>query len=374
MERVAVTIGTFDGVHVGHRALVSAARRHADANDFDRATAPDSGTLAGIRRGRVIVLAFDPHPARVLRPEFEPPTITSFARRQALLREAGADEVVRLDPSSGVLDLSPEEFITRSLLPHRPTCVVEGPDFCFGKGRSGTIDALRALGVGHSFQVEIVPPTEVVLEDHLIARASSTLARWLIRQGRVRDAARVLGRPHRLEGVVVRGDRRGRSIGIPTANLRTSDLLPSPGVYAAWARVGDGASLRPAAVNIGTRPTLAGSDIRVEAHLITEHEFAQQPTPHAAPSLTPLNEWAPVPGQPEYGWPLTLDLVGWLRDEVRFDSLQSLRAQLTRDCRAALRSLDARSIQPSPLSNSKAAIEPPSCDASRASRPPEVCA
>jgi len=171
--------------------------------------------------------------------------------------------------------------------------------------------------------VEVVRPVEVVLEDLTVARASSSLVRWLVRHGRARDAAAVLGRPHELRGVVVPGDRRGRTIGFPTANLRTDDLRPADGVYAAMARLEDGREFA-AAVNVGSRPTFAGVEHRVEAHLLMEEDGGWAPGSDG-------RSWRPVPGLPEYGWGLTLALVGWIRDQVRFDSPERLVEQIGRD-------------------------------------------
>jgi riboflavin kinase/FMN adenylyltransferase len=203
--------------------------------------------------------------------------------------------------------------------------MVEGPDFRFGKHRAGDAATLRSLADELGFELDLVlTPIEVSLDDQSIVRASSTIARWLLANGRVRDAARVLGRPYRLSGEVVPGDRRGRTIGFPTANLRPQSLLPADGVYACIARLntgvpGEGSDIQicPAAVNIGSRPTFDGVERRVEAHLILDGHGS--------------TTWAPVPGQPEYGWSLTLDFVGWVRDQVKFDGIDALRGQLRRD-------------------------------------------
>ncbi len=234
--RTAITIGNFDGVHAGHRALVAAAR-----------------ALAGVP-GRVVALCFDPHPFSVLRPQLAPARLTTFPQREALLRQAGADAVVRLQPTTEFLALSPEQFIRSLIADYHPSAIVEGPDFHFGAGRKGSPATLAALGEGLGFSVQIVPPVEVVLEDQLTARASSTMVRWLLSVGRVADAARVLGRPHALSGMVRQGQRRGRTIGVPTANLEAEQMLPADGVYAAVATLPDGRRCG-AAMNVGTPPT-----------------------------------------------------------------------------------------------------------------------
>ena len=179
----AVIIGTFDGVHLGHAALLAEARRRIGP------------------AGRVVVLAFFPHPLSLLRPDDAPSTITDWPRRERLLRSIGADDVIRLDPASGVLDLSSRHFVERLVRDHHPALIVEGPDFRFGKARAGDTDTLRDLGAHLGFDVAVVPPVAVVLPDMAEAPASSTLVRWLLRHGRVRDAAAVLGRPHAMEGL-----------------------------------------------------------------------------------------------------------------------------------------------------------------------------
>lgn len=304
----AITIGNFDGVHVGHAALVRAARR-----------------LAG-PAGRVLALAFHPHPISRLRPGHAPALLSTFEQREAWLREAGADVVEQLDPTPELLSLDPESFvrskIDRCRLARNHSWFVEGTDFHFGKGRAGTIATLQSLGPALGFGVEVVPPVEAALSDHLIVRASSSLVRWLVSQGRVRDASIVLGRPYEIRGLVTRGDQRGRTIGFPTANIATGHLLPADGVYAGLATLHDGATL-PAAVNIGTRPTFSGADRRLEAHLM----------------LPAGGAWAPPTSHPDYDWPISLRLVSWVRDQVRFDSAARLTDQLARDCdraRAAL--------------------------------------
>lgn len=308
MSKSVVTIGNFDGVHAGHRALIRRARSLAD-----RAGA------------KVVALAFDPHPTGVLRPGQAPARLTTFARRSELLRQAGADEVVKLEPTGALLSMSPDEFLAMLMRERHPIAVVEGPDFNYGRGRAGSIETLIDEGTRMGFAVEVVHPVEVALSDLSVVRASSTLARALIAEGRVRDAAMVLRRPPEVEGVVTRGDQRGRTIGFPTANIvQDADqavLIPAQGVYAAWARMPDGRRLA-AAVNVGARPTFDAPEPRIEAHLI------DQATGAAAT------------GVPEYGWRLAIEFAGWVRDTVRFEGLAALKDQLARDRLAALRILE----------------------------------
>lgn len=295
--RSVLTIGTFDGVHAGHAALLARAR-----------------TLATTGNAQVVAMAFDPHPLTILRPDQAPARLTSFHDRERLLKAAGADLVARLQPTAEFLSTSPGEFLDRVCQQWAPLAFVEGADFRFGKGRSGDIESLRERGRTAGFQVDVVPPVTVVLGDHTIAPASSTLARWLISSGRIADATVVLGHPYELAGTVERGDRRGRTIGFPTANLRTDCLLPADGVYAAEALLDDGRSFT-AAVSVGTKPTFDGSRRELEAFLI------DAPTENDR-----------VAGLPEYGWGLRLRLAAWVREQARFSSVASLVEQMHRDC------------------------------------------
>lgn len=303
-HRTVLTIGTFDGVHRGHAALVERAAAIARAQ----------GGL------EVVALVFDPHPMTTLNPAMVPARLSTFTQRERWLKAAGATRVDRLAPDGATLGLDAEAFIRLKLDRYDPAAFVEGPDFRFGKARRGDALMLDDLGRKIGFGVEIVLPVSVALTDHRIVPARSTVTRELMREGRVRDAAMVLGRPYELEGEVVQGDRRGRTIGFPTANIKTDQLLPADGVYAALAVLPDGREL-PAAVNIGERPTFAGAARTTEAHIISNGAGA-----------TAAAAWSPLPGVPEYHWPIRLKLVAWLRDQARFESLDHLKAQLARDC------------------------------------------
>lgn len=296
-----VTIGVFDGVHLGHRSLIERARSLADS--------PPGGVQEQGNDARVIALAFDPSPRAVLSPERAPPRLTGFEQRADLLLEAGADEVLRLEPTPELLGLSPAQFVDDVLMPLRPIAVVEGPDFCFGAKRAGDVNTLAELGRPRGFAVHVLPPAEVSLHDQSVVAASSSITRWLLSHGRVADATRVLGRPYALRGRVEQGDQRGRTIGFPTANLTFDTMPPGDGVYACIATLDDGREM-PCAVNIGERPTFGGVQRRVEAHVIGYER----------------------PGdRPEYGWELTLAFVSRLRDQVRFGGVDQLTSQLRRD-------------------------------------------
>lgn len=311
-DRTVVTIGTYDGVHRGHQALVQRARERA------RSIGP------GVR---VLALVFDPNPVEVLRPRESPPRLTTFEQKSEWLRAAGADDVHRLEPTSTLLHETPEEFVTIVQRAHGMAGVVEGPDFRFGKGRAGDVRTLASLGSRMGFAVDVVEPVSVVLNDHTVAPARSTMVRWLLHNGRVSDAARVLGRAHTLRGVVVPGDRRGRTIGYPTANIDSPCLAPADGVYAGRARLADG-RVFTAAISVGTKPTFGEHGRAVEAVLLGD---SLDP---AADNLVGRGAaaWAPLPGLPEYGWTIDLEFTAWIRDQVRFDGLDGLLDQMARDC------------------------------------------
>lgn len=292
--QTALTIGNFDGVHIGHAALVAAARRAVGST------------------GRVVALSFDPHPASVLRPGTAPPRLSTLERKRAWLIEAGADEVRLLTPARELLEQSPEAFIAALVDQFRPVAVVEGPDFRFGSRRAGGIEALRAFGRAMEFEAIVVEGVEATLADQSRVVVSSTLVRWLVAQGRVGDAARCLGRPFELGGEVVRGEQRGRTIGYPTANLDHRDLLlPADGVYAGVGHLPDG-SCRSAAISVGTKPMfspISGLNERLCEVFIIDHDGALD----------------------EYGWPLRVTLDRWLREQMSFATLDGLLEQMRRD-------------------------------------------
>ncbi len=248
----AVAIGNFDGVHLGHRALLEEARRIARASG-----------------GEAVALTFDPHPARFFAPSLAPPMLTPLHRRIELLQEAGA-EVVLVEPFTAELASMPaEDFVERVLaMDMGARHVVVGADFSFGKDRRGNTDLLaragRRLGIG----VSVIPQ---VTANGLVC--SSTKIREFVLEGRVEGATLLLGRPFEIDGKVVRGAGRGRTLGVPTINLAyEGEILPRPGVYAGRARRIDGdPTLFAAAISIGTNPTFTKPGdpvLYIEAHLL----------------------------------------------------------------------------------------------------------
>lgn len=292
-----ITIGNFDGVHRGHRAILAAARAMADA-----------------RAARVVVLTFDPHPNATLDPANQPPRLCSRDQKLDRLRQAGADEVVILEPTPGVLAQEPRDFIHKLVSEYAPVAFVEGADFRFGRGRAGDIAMLKQLGGEHGYDVLIQPSEDVTLSDLSVVTVRSSVIRWLVGHGRAADAQRCLGEPFSLTSTVIQGEQRGRTIGIPTVNLDLDALddhvLPADGVYAGKANVPGLDREVTAAISVGNKPSfgkLRGQvQLTIEAHLL---DFTAD----------------------LYGQTLTLAFTRWLRDQMRFPSLDALRQQLARD-------------------------------------------
>jgi riboflavin kinase / FMN adenylyltransferase len=283
--RPAVTIGNFDGVHRGHQALIAAAVAHA------RSTG-----------GASVALTFDPHPARILSPERAPSSLMTLDQRAEAMGALGIDHVVALRFDGRLAAMEPSEFcsevLQRSLAAN---AVVVGESFRFGRRRAGDVATLRALGTELGFAVEAVTP--VPFEGKAI---SSSRVREALAAGDVSRAAALLGRRFFLDGRVVAGDGRGRSIGVPTANLESpNETLPGLGVYACWIRI-DAEALRPAVANVGRRPTFGGGAAVVEAHLLDWHGDL-------------------------YGRPVRLEFERRIRDERRFGDADELLRQIQVD-------------------------------------------
>lgn len=303
-----VTPGNYDGVHLGHRALVATAREVAEA----------SATPL-----RVVALTFDPHPLHFIAPDRAPPLLTSVARRAELLRAAGADEVAVQRFDRAFADLSPEAFVEQVLVQRLGArAVVVGADFHFGANRAGDVALLDSLGARHGMRITTVAP--VMLDGELV---SSSHVRAALIQGDVERAARMLTRVHEVTRRVVEGHKRGRTIGFPTANLELGGLLtPADGVYAVSVRVVDAPDGATAPIeasapryqgvaNLGVRPTVDGGR-SLEVHLL---DFQGD----------------------LYGRWLRVGFVARLRGEVKFPDLAALRAQIARDVEAGRRALSA---------------------------------
>jgi len=283
LGRTVVTIGMYDGVHRGHQELIGAAVARARA-----------------MRRPCLLLTFDPHPAEVVRPGSHPAILTSMDRKAELVAELGVDAMCVLPFTQDFMRLSPETFTHTVLVEHLHAAqVVIGKNFTYGHRAAGTVDTLVAEGRRFGFSVEGVPLANVGADAGEEVTISSTYIRAVVAAGDMDSAARALGRLHRVDGVVVRGDRRGRDLGYPTANVECPPFtaIPADGVYAGHLVTRDprsGASRErfPAAISVGTNPTFQGSRRTVEAFVLDydgdlygEHvgvEFAERLRPMAA--------------------------------------------------------------------------------------------
>lgn len=294
-----LSIGNFDGVHRGHREILAVARGLRDGASLSptSALAPGPTPLA--------VVTFEPHPLTVLRPEAAPPRLTPPGLKRALIEQAGADFLIVLAPRPEVLNLTAEAFWAILRDEVRPAHLVEGESFSFGNGRGGNVARLREWSEGTGVTVHVVPPVSVPLLHLCVAPVSSSLIRWLLGQGRVRDAGICLGRAFALEGEVVVGQQRGRTIGVPTANLDCRDqMIPADGVYAGRCTVAG--RTYPVAMSIGTNPTFVDKQRQVEAHLLG---FAGD----------------------LYGQTLRVELTDWVRGMWKFAGVEPLKRQMARD-------------------------------------------
>ena len=277
--RSVVAIGVFDGVHVGHRAIV--ARAVAAATSLGAAS---------------VVVTFDPHPARVVRPEAAPLLLGSVSERLDLLSSLDVSAALVLPFDREMSQWSAEEFVDRVLGSRlHARRVVVGENFRFGNRALGDVGLLRQLGESLDFDVDAVS---------LVGEVSSTAVRGLIASGDVGAAAHALGRLYGVSGVVVRGDGRGRELGFPTANIAVPDgvAVPADGVYAGWLVRADG-SRWPAAISVGTNPTFDGVDRRVEAYAL-DADFDL------------------------YGERITIEFADRIRGMEKFESVETLIAQI----------------------------------------------
>jgi riboflavin kinase/FMN adenylyltransferase len=301
----AIAIGTFDGVHLAHRALIREVRARARA-------------LAT----RCLALTFDPHPKELLLKR-APPRLTGAEEKYRRLLAAGAEVVVVLRFDAELARLPAPEFVGRILTAKLAARMVAvGFNFSFGEGGKGRPEDLERLARAAGIEARVIEALDI---DGI--PVSSTGIRELIACGDVAEAAARLGEPHALTGTVVKGDQRGRELGFPTANLALEPanlLAPKVGVYAGRARVAG--KVLPAVINVGSAPTFVrGREIRVEVHCLEP------------------------PGCDLYGRPLAAELVDRLRDELRFDGPEPLRAQIAADIRAAKARLEADRVRTASL-------------------------
>ena len=292
-----VTVGTFDGVHLGHLAVFEEIARRALARDR-----------------RSVLVTFDPHPLRIVRPEHAPALLTTPVEKTEILAETGLDYVVFIPFTRALSQYPPERFVEEILVGRLGVSeLVIGYDHGFGKGRSGDVETLREIGQRVGFSVDVVAP--VMTGDVAI---SSTRVRAAVAAADLDGARAGLGRPYSLRGVVVRGDGRGRTLGFPTANLSVGSrdkLLPPPGIYAVRAHLRSGTF--DAALHLGPRPTFQGASPTIEAHLL---DFQGD----------------------LYGENLRVDFIAHLRAVEPFSSVSALVDQMKQDVLDARRVLSAR--------------------------------
>lgn len=284
-ETNVVVIGVFDGVHKGHQQLLNRAKEIAEGRS-------------------IVALTFDPHPTTVFAPDKAPTMLTKLADRVELLKIHNADQVAVMKFNEKFAAMSPEDFVSTVLVNqlHASTVIV-GKNFTYGHKAAGNVNSLIQAGLQNNFTVdaqELKADTEVI---------SSSRIRKLVVEGKVEEARELLSRPHRLDGVVVHGEKRGREIGYPTANLGNIDgqTIPADGVYAGWLTVG--INFWPAAISIGTNPTFEGERGRqVEAYALDQEGLELY---HKNASI-------------EFGW--------YLRPTLKFDGLEELLDQMKKDC------------------------------------------
>ncbi len=303
-----LTIGNFDGVHMGHQEIIAAAAR-----------------MAREKRTELVAMTFEPHPVAVLYPERAPGVLTPLELKRHVLGRCGVDVLTVLKGDRELLGLSPEDFVKRFLVDNvRPTVVVEGSDFNFGAARSGSIETLAKFGAENGFGVWIIEPKKIKLSTGQSVRVSSTMIRYMLESGHVVDAGAALGRPYRLLGQIIPGRGIGKKLGFPTLNMKKpAQVIPAEGVYAGFVKVGRTVQdvlaskdeLR-AVYSIGQARTY-GDDfpLLIEAHLLEGQIDA---------------------ATGEY---MSMDFVERIRAQRKFTTPQELSRQIAQDCDTAARIL-----------------------------------
>jgi riboflavin kinase / FMN adenylyltransferase len=299
-----LTIGNFDGVHVGHQEILRTAR-----------------AIARQRGVEMVVMTFEPHPVAILHPEKAPGVLTPLPLKLHLLQDYADNCVIVLEDSRALLRLSPEQFVDEFLMAAiRPAVIVEGEDFHFGAGRAGDIGILARFGQEKGFEVTVVPPRQIELPTGQSLRVSSTLIRYMLDGGHVAEAACALSRPYRLLGPIVPGWGRGRKLGFPTLNLDTpNQVIPAEGVYAGWVEMAATSEQLlhqhqqiPAVFSIGQARTFGDEHpLLIEAHVLN------------GPVSDGAGRW------------MAMDFVQRLRSQHKFNTPEELTAQIAKDCEAA---------------------------------------
>ncbi len=299
-----LTIGNFDGVHLGHQEILTAARQTADK-----------------RQVRLVAMTFNPHPLAILHPQKAPGILTPLELKKHLLAELKVDCLLIQKSTPDLLALSPQDYVEQFIVKGiQPSIVAEGESFNFGSGRTGNIDSLQKLADEKGFEVLLVEAKEIKLSTGQMVQISSTLIRNLLETGSIADAAIALGRPYRLIGQIVPGHGKGKELGFPTLNLQPlKQLTPAEGVYAGFVEIGDSAEYVctakekiPAAFSIGRAQTLTSNhSLAIEAHLLSGDVGDS------------------------YGKWLAMDFIERIRSQQKFDSEKQLSAQIAKDCEKA---------------------------------------
>ena len=306
-----LTIGNFDGVHLGHQEILSAVKQAAKKNDAE-----------------CIAMTFEPHPVAVLHPEMAPGVLSPLDIKKYLLAQCGVDKMIVLRTNRELLSLSPEDFASRFLFENiEPSVVVEGDDFNFGAERAGTIDTLKKLAAERNFEISVVAPKKVKLSTGQSVRVSSTVIRYMLEGGHIADAAVALGRPYRIAERIMPGRGVGVKLGFPTLNMKKpKQVIPAEGVYAGFVKIGqvidDALKSKekiPAVYSIGQARTY-GDDfpLLIEAHLLIE-------------GVGDL-----------IGHYMTMDFIQHIRNQHKFKTPEDLSKQIAKDCQYAKMILTAK--------------------------------
>ena len=306
-----LSIGNFDGVHVGHQEILAVARQTAEKNDAE-----------------LVAMTFEPHPVAVLHPEMAPGVLTPLDIKKYLLAKYGVDKLIVLRTNRTLLNLSPEAFAGRFLVENiKPGVVVEGNDFNFGAGRAGTIDTLKNLAEERNFEISVVAPKKVKLSTGQTVRVSSTMIRYMLEGGHIADASIALGRPYRIAERIISGRGVAIKLGFPTLNMKKpKQVIPAEGVYAGFVKIGEvmdnalqSKEKIPAVYSIGQARTY-GDDfpLLIEAHLLIQNV-------------------GDLVGQ--Y---MAMDFVQRIRNQHKFKNPEDLSKQIAKDCHQARRILAAQ--------------------------------
>jgi len=308
-----LTIGNFDGVHIGHQAILSVAKR-----------------IAGQRQTELVAMTFQPHPLSVLNPQKAPEALMPTMLKERLLAEFGAGTLFAAKSEPELLSLAAEDFVERFIVKGiRPSAIVEGEDFNFGHKRTGTVHSLQKLAGAKGIEVFIVEPKKTNLASGETVEVSSTVIRNMVKEGRVADAAVLLSRPYRLIGNIVSGRGKGKQLGFPTLNMeKPRQVIPAEGVYAGLVEIGDSEAevcstkrRIPAAFSIGRAATYgANQSLLIEAHLLTDNAVQFSGPPRLA-VFGEASRW------------MAMDFVERIRSQQKFGSEKELVEQIGKDCR-----------------------------------------